>query len=140
MQGSSGSTVTCQWQTWLWRKCKEVATHTVTIDYADRRQDVWHICREHEKEVKKRVQRSLPPPPPQSGGLMPRGSLKAKKMGPGSRKELSRVTTGSSRSTRDGSWTEIERVTDVENDIYREVLEYHDGTVLKSEARLRDHS
>jgi hypothetical protein len=70
---------------------------------------------------------------------MHRGSLGAKKMGPGSRKSLSRVTTGASQSTRDRSWTQVERVADAENDIYREKLEYHDGTVLTSEARLRDH-
>lgn len=49
----------CEWPT-----CQATANHTVTINHPGGRHEVWHVCSEHDRDLKKRVQRSLPFPQP----------------------------------------------------------------------------
>ena len=51
--------MTCEWPI-----CQATATHTVTVDYPDGAHRVWHVCSEHDKDLKKQVQRSIPLPEP----------------------------------------------------------------------------
>jgi ribosomal protein S27AE len=51
--------MTCEWPI-----CQATATHTVTVDYPDGAHKVWHVCSEHDKDLKKQVQRSIPLPEP----------------------------------------------------------------------------
>jgi hypothetical protein len=47
-----------------WPACQSPATHAITVDYPDGRFEIWHVCSEHDKEVKKQIQRSIPLPQP----------------------------------------------------------------------------
>src|SRR5579859_639744 len=51
--------MTCEWPI-----CQATATHTVTVDYPDGAHRVWHVCSEHDRDLKKQVQRSIPLPEP----------------------------------------------------------------------------
>src|SRR5260370_18039611 len=55
----SADTMTCEWPI-----CQATATHTVVVDYTDGAHKVWHVCSEHDKDLKKQVQRSIPLPEP----------------------------------------------------------------------------
>lgn len=49
--------MSCQWP-----GCQLQATHTVTVDYPTGRHDLWQVCTQHDKDLKKQVQRSIPLP------------------------------------------------------------------------------
>lgn len=47
-----------------WPACQSAATHTVTVNHPDGRLEIWHVCSQHDKDVKKQVQRSISLPQP----------------------------------------------------------------------------
>lgn len=53
-----------------WSGCVDAATHVITVDLPEGGGRVWHVCSEHDKDVKRDVVRSRPrpaPPPPADG-------------------------------------------------------------------------
>jgi hypothetical protein len=53
-----------------WTGCTDAATHVITVDLPDGGGRVWHVCSEHDKDVKRDVVRSRPRPasPPAADG------------------------------------------------------------------------
>ena len=121
-----------------WALCKATATHTITVDHPNVRREVWLVCTDHDKDVKNLVQRSLPPGAPPGFGFG--GALDIRHFRPGRKGWLQHVFTGRSMSRFHGTWTDRDLDRDVVNDLYRERLAYHDGTVLESRAKLSDHT
>jgi hypothetical protein len=121
-----------------WKLCRATATHTVTVDYPNGRREVWLVCTDHDADLKNLVQRSLAPGAPPGFGFG--GGLGRKHFRSGRKGWLTHDFTGRSLGKFHGTWTERELDRDAVNDLYRERLAYHDGTVLESKAKLSDHT
>ncbi len=58
--------MSCQWPS-----CSASATHSITVDDPDGNHEVWQVCSQHDGQVKKLVQRSVPLPRPPSADAPP---------------------------------------------------------------------
>jgi hypothetical protein len=168
-----------------WEDCQDTATHTVEITFPDADDEIWQVCRSHDRLLKLQAVRSRPKTVPKEDAppLMsvqcgqcqrllrePAGlteedrqpcpacgsvtrhvnvmvsdtataheslRIRSKQAGKGGWRVD--TLTGDDYTRDLKAWGKRELTMNRDVDLYREVIEIHDGTRITSTARLRDH-
>jgi hypothetical protein len=142
-----------------WPDCPERGTHTVNLEFPGTARETWHVCRGHDRSLKNQAVASRVRAQPTAAApntAVPTTTLTthievattdtfglrecARAEVPGGKKDwIAQTTSGDSYTRLLHSWGKRTAKYDRAHDVYREIIELHDGTRIESTGELSHH-